>query len=222
MNNSIDYYSILGLDSSASRNQIKQAYRRLAKKYHPDLNPDNSETLQQFRNVNEAYEVLYDSRKRLRYDSDLKTIYISRQQTNNYKTHSSYDYSYFKAATQSANLEHLTALEKVKRYIKFALETLPKLHFILLIILGIFLISIPIEATQRPSQFVDFTTRLAFFIFHSFFATKLVEKSHQHLAYSSVLMSLIILPLHVLAAIPALICGQGAQIFCYVIFLPFI
>lgn len=63
-----DFYEILGIDSNASSEEIKRAYRKLAKKYHPDLNPNNSEAEQKFKEVSAAYEVLIDDDKRARYD----------------------------------------------------------------------------------------------------------------------------------------------------------
>lgn len=63
-----DYYKILGVDRSASDKDIRQAYRRLARKYHPDVNPDDRSAEDKFKEVNEAYEVLSDSEKRTKYD----------------------------------------------------------------------------------------------------------------------------------------------------------
>jgi len=63
-----DYYKIMGVDKKASAKEIKQAYRRLARTYHPDVNPDNKEAEQKFKEVNEAYEVLGDAEKRKKYD----------------------------------------------------------------------------------------------------------------------------------------------------------
>ncbi|MCX7842416.1 MAG: DnaJ domain-containing protein [Clostridia bacterium] len=64
-----DYYSILGLDKNASQEDIKKAYRKLAKKYHPDTNPGNKQAEEKFKDVNEAYEVLSDPEKRKKYDN---------------------------------------------------------------------------------------------------------------------------------------------------------
>lgn len=64
----IDYYSILGVDKNATQEDIKKAYRRLARKYHPDLNPDNASAKEKFQQINEANEVLSDPDKRKKYD----------------------------------------------------------------------------------------------------------------------------------------------------------
>lgn len=64
----IDYYQILGLTKSATPDDIKKAYRKLARKYHPDLNPNQEEAKNKFQQVNEANEVLSDPEKRKKYD----------------------------------------------------------------------------------------------------------------------------------------------------------
>ena len=64
-----DYYEVLGVDKSASDADIKKAYRSLAKKYHPDMNPGDKEAEQKFKEVNEAYAVLSDADKRKKYDT---------------------------------------------------------------------------------------------------------------------------------------------------------
>lgn len=64
----IDYYKVLGLDKSASTEDIKKAYRKLARKYHPDLNPDDKEAKRHFQEINEANEALSDPEKRKKYD----------------------------------------------------------------------------------------------------------------------------------------------------------
>ncbi len=64
----VDYYKILGISKNASVKQIKNAYRKLARKYHPDLNPDNKEAEQKFKEINEAHEVLANPENRKKYD----------------------------------------------------------------------------------------------------------------------------------------------------------
>ena len=64
----IDYYKVLGLDKNASQEDIKKAYRKLARKHHPDLNPNDKEAHKKFQQLNEANEVLSDPEKRKKYD----------------------------------------------------------------------------------------------------------------------------------------------------------
>jgi curved DNA-binding protein len=64
-----DYYKILGVDKGATQNDIKKAYRKLAKTYHPDLNPNDNKAQEIFKDINEAYEVLGDEEKRKKYDT---------------------------------------------------------------------------------------------------------------------------------------------------------
>ena len=64
----IDYYKILGVDKNATEKEIKSAYRKLARKHHPDLNPNDEDAQRKFQQINEANEVLSDSEKRKKYD----------------------------------------------------------------------------------------------------------------------------------------------------------
>jgi len=63
-----DYYKILGVDKKASEKDIKQSYRKLARQYHPDVNPGDKKAEEKFKEINEAYEVLSDKDKRAQYD----------------------------------------------------------------------------------------------------------------------------------------------------------
>ncbi len=74
-----DYYKILGLERSASADDVRKAYRKLAMQYHPDRNPDNKQAEEKFKEINEAYQVLSDSQKRARYDQ-LGSAYSNWQQ----------------------------------------------------------------------------------------------------------------------------------------------
>ena len=65
----VDYYKILGISKKTTQKEIKTAYRKLARKYHPDLNPDNKESERKFKEINEANEVLSDPESRKKYDT---------------------------------------------------------------------------------------------------------------------------------------------------------
>lgn len=89
----IDYYKILGIDKNASDAEIKKAYRKLARKLHPDLNPDDKEAHKKFQQINEANEVLTDPEKRKKYDQygkDWQHADLFEQQRQSGRRSSSY------------------------------------------------------------------------------------------------------------------------------------
>lgn len=90
-----DYYKTLGVPRSATEKEIKQAYRTLARQYHPDVNP---ETAEKFKEINEAYQVLSDSGKRRRFDQ-ITSSYTDWQRTGNKNT--GFDWSRWTQAEQA-------------------------------------------------------------------------------------------------------------------------
>ncbi len=78
----VDYYKLLGVDKTASVKEIKSAYRKLARKYHPDLNPNDKDAKKKFQQINEANEVLSDPAKRKKYDQYGKDWQHSEQFEN--------------------------------------------------------------------------------------------------------------------------------------------
>lgn len=78
-----DYYKILNISMSATDAEIKKAFRTLAKKYHPDRNPDDKEALRKFQEVNEAYEILSKEDSRKKYDNDRANFKGNNKDENN-------------------------------------------------------------------------------------------------------------------------------------------
>lgn len=103
-----DYYKTLGVDKKATENEIKKAYRKLARQHHPDQNPNNKSAEEKFKEINEAYEVLGDSNKRSKYDQ-LGTNYNQWQQSGGDPR--GFDFSQWTNAgagrTQNINIEDL-------------------------------------------------------------------------------------------------------------------
>jgi len=85
----IDYYKILGLDKNATAEDVKKAYRKMARQHHPDLNPNNAEAVKLFQQINEANEVLSDPEKRKKYDQYGKDWKNAEQYEHAQKQHQS-------------------------------------------------------------------------------------------------------------------------------------
>ncbi|EAR01748.1 DnaJ C-terminal domain-containing protein [Maribacter sp. HTCC2170] len=94
----IDYYSILGIQKGATQNDIKKAYRKLARKYHPDVNPNDTDAERKFKEINEAHEVLGNTDKRKKYDQygkdwqhadEIEKAKKAQQQQRGYRTQQS-------------------------------------------------------------------------------------------------------------------------------------
>ncbi len=81
-----DYYELLGVKKTASADEIKKAYRRLARKHHPDLNPGDNAAEKKFKEINEAYEVLSDSKKKTEYDQFGKASFDGTRGFDGFKT----------------------------------------------------------------------------------------------------------------------------------------
>jgi molecular chaperone DnaJ len=86
-----NYYDILGVDKKASQDEIKKAFRKLARKYHPDLNPGDKTSEQKFKELNEAYDVLGDEKKRAEYDQFGRSPFESGGPGFDYRTYTSGD-----------------------------------------------------------------------------------------------------------------------------------
>lgn len=100
----IDYYKILGVEKNASEEDIKKAYRKLARKLHPDLNPNDKEAHKKFQQVNEANEVLSDPEKRKKYDQygkDWQHAEQFEQQRAQRESQQHYDQQFYSGDTDS-------------------------------------------------------------------------------------------------------------------------
>lgn len=96
-----DYYKILGVEKTATKEEIKKAYRKLAQKYHPDMNQNNKESEERFKEISEAYEVLKDSDRRAKYDN-LGSSYNRHRQSGG--MNNDFDWSsWFSGQQQSQN-----------------------------------------------------------------------------------------------------------------------
>lgn len=113
-----NYYIILGVKNTASLEEVKLAFRKLAKKYHPDKNHENKNAEDFFKEVQEAYAVLSNYEKRKKYD--LKFAYTSHYQNVRTKNHAPYTGNAYQYAQQQASAEqrHQPTENKIKEPVK--------------------------------------------------------------------------------------------------------
>lgn len=120
-----DYYSILQVSSQATSEDIKLSFRRLARQYHPDLNPDNPENAEYFKQISEAYEILSDEIKRRRYDTnrslEQKTRYTTYTTTSDSKVTTKVSQAkdhYFRGVAKTKNRQYKKAIQEYSRAIE--------------------------------------------------------------------------------------------------------
>jgi curved DNA-binding protein CbpA len=109
-----NHYQILGVSAQATAKEIKDAYRTLARQYHPDLNPQNSDSVDKFRKINEAYRVLADTEQRSHYD------YMNFEPNNTKSKSKSTDTTSSNGANQNADVYYSQGLKKaqIRNYIE--------------------------------------------------------------------------------------------------------
>ena len=115
-----NYYDILNVPNTANEDQIKQAYRALAMKYHPDKNPDNKIAEEKFKRISEAYSVLSDSQKRKEYDLSMSNPFSSSGRTYTYNQNTNpfgedFFSSHWRQNSRDAQYENKREKEKISR-----------------------------------------------------------------------------------------------------------
>lgn len=104
-----DYYAILGIKKGASLKEIKKAYKEMVKKWHPDFHPNDPDGLKQIKDINEAYEVLANSKKRQRYHQRVREDEMDYYRRMAYATHEDHPFSaYFLRFRDRSGMEERT------------------------------------------------------------------------------------------------------------------
>jgi curved DNA-binding protein CbpA len=104
----VNYYKVLGVDLLASNEEIKRAYRELAKKYHPDRNPGDEEAEEKFKEINEAYNVLINPDERAKHDVELRYVIQTPRPQPQEEYYQSYTYTGTKPPRSQEELKKLT------------------------------------------------------------------------------------------------------------------
>ncbi|KJR43321.1 molecular chaperone DnaJ [Candidatus Magnetoovum chiemensis] len=129
-----DYYKILGLNKKSDQETIKKAYRKLARQYHPDLNQGDKSAEDKFKEINEAYEVLSDPRKKAEYENGGASFYTTGEgfeNVSNKKTGSNNDFSFFgdifsdifsSSSSKTENPKQTRPINNIHRKVELTLE----------------------------------------------------------------------------------------------------
>lgn len=141
-----NYYIVLGIDNTASFEEIKVAYRVLAKKYHPDKNPNNKAAEDFFKLVQEAYTILSNSAKRKKYDLNFNYFSSQKQSTNNYRGYAGNAYQY---AQQEAHYKKQHQNNTAKKNIPYKKDKSELIQLIISIGIALILLSCIISYSSR-------------------------------------------------------------------------
>ncbi len=242
-----DYYTVLGLDHYATPKEIKQAYKRLAKEHHPDVNPDNPDASSQFQQINEAYETLYNNDKRRLYDTGFDATFRntyttthagSAQDFHDYRysdymntgftqsgfTQSGYGYrdfgfnSHSGFNSQGVRYKDASFIERAASYFRISLKDLPPLHYIVLAGFAIWLLLLPIDSSMSLSNITKVPMRLTFFIIHLLVSNHWVERSCYGLERGSGLLVTMVIVTNLASSLIAGALAVGLQVVVALLF----
>lgn len=159
MSSTVNYYELLGVEPTATTEEIKSAFRRQAMKYHPDRNQGNKQAEEQFKKINEAYDCLSNALKRDSYDEKLRREQSANTYHNAYRSNDFYGNSYQSTSEQHFEEDHPEQEETLREYLQeilYASErgrnnlrqhiqslrlsnlagNMPRLHYLILMVMG--------------------------------------------------------------------------------------